>query len=87
MLAFPGAITALPMILFSHATRPLDLATAGLMQDLNPTPQLLCAVVIPADGIGDPFRLGAAPGPQGDAWTGLMPLRVCTALANRIKAV
>lgn len=46
LLVLSGAVTAVPLILFSYASRRVELATLGLMQYLNPTLQFLCAVVI-----------------------------------------
>lgn len=49
LLIGSGALTAVPLILFSYATRRVELATIGLMQYLNPTLQFLCAVVVFAE--------------------------------------
>lgn len=46
MLMSAGIITAVPLILFSYASRRLGMATVGLMQYLNPTLQFFCAVVL-----------------------------------------
>lgn len=46
MLAFAGILTAIPLILFSYATRRVSLATVGLVQYLNPTLQFLVATLI-----------------------------------------
>ena len=46
MLAFAGVLTAIPLILFSYATRRVSLATIGLVQYLNPTLQFLVATLI-----------------------------------------
>lgn len=46
-----GPVTALPLILFSYASRRLRMATIGLLQYLNPTLQFLTAVVL----FGEPF--------------------------------
>lgn len=50
-LAFSGVITALPLMLFSYASRRARMATVGLVQYLNPTLQFLCAVL----AFGEPF--------------------------------
>jgi len=46
MLMFAGVITAIPLILFSYATRRVSLATVGLVQYLNPTLQFLVATLV-----------------------------------------
>jgi len=46
MLVFAGILTAIPLILFSYATRRVSLATIGLVQYLNPTLQFLVATLI-----------------------------------------
>lgn len=46
MLIFAGILTAVPLILFSYATRRVSLATVGLVQYLNPTLQFLVATLI-----------------------------------------
>lgn len=46
LLALSGLLTAIPLILFSYATRRVSLATVGLVQYLNPTLQFLCATLI-----------------------------------------
>lgn len=52
LLVLSGPLmTALPLMLFSYATRRVRLATVGLVQYLNPTLQFVCAVAI----FGEPF--------------------------------
>ncbi|MFD0857446.1 EamA family transporter RarD [Roseovarius aquimarinus] len=46
MLMVAGVITAIPLILFSYATRRVSLATIGLVQYLNPTLQFLVATLV-----------------------------------------
>ncbi|MGP3696352.1 EamA family transporter RarD [Rhodobacter sp. NSM] len=46
LLAFSGVMTAVPLMLFSYASRRIGLATLGLVQYLNPTLQFLCAVTV-----------------------------------------
>lgn len=46
LLAASGAITAVPLMLFTAATRRVEMATVGVMQYLNPTIQFLCATLI-----------------------------------------
>ncbi|ABL70511.1 EamA family transporter RarD [Paracoccus denitrificans] len=46
LLIASGAITAVPLILFSYAARRIEMATVGLMFYLNPTLQFLCAVLL-----------------------------------------
>lgn len=49
LLMLSGPLTAVPLMLFSYASRRLTLATLGLMQYLNPSLQFLCAVLIFAE--------------------------------------
>ncbi|MDO6731951.1 EamA family transporter RarD [Marinovum sp. 2_MG-2023] len=51
LLVASGPITALPLILFSNATRKVPLSTVGLVQYLNPTLQFLVATLIFAEPI------------------------------------
>ena len=46
LLMLSGPLTGFPLILFSYASRRLNLATVGLVSYLNPTLQFLVAVVI-----------------------------------------
>jgi chloramphenicol-sensitive protein RarD len=46
-----GPLTAVPLILFSYASRRVRMATVGLVQYLNPTLQFVCAVLV----FGEPF--------------------------------
>lgn len=46
LLAFSGPLTALPLVLFSYASRRLTLGTLGLVLYLNPTLQLLIAALL-----------------------------------------
>lgn len=46
LLAGSGPLTAMPLILFSYATRRVRLGTVGLVQYLNPTLQFLVATFI-----------------------------------------
>lgn len=49
LLVLSGLMTAIPLILFSYATRRVSMATVGLIQYLNPTLQVFCAVMIFAE--------------------------------------
>lgn len=49
LLVLSGFMTAIPLILFSYATRRVSMATVGLIQYLNPTLQVFCAVMIFAE--------------------------------------
>ncbi len=49
LLVFSGVTTALPLILFSYATRRVNLSTIGILQYINPTGQFLCAVILFAE--------------------------------------
>lgn len=53
LLMLSGPLTAMPLVLFSAATKRVRLATIGLLQYINPTLQFLCAVVI----LGEPLGL------------------------------
>jgi len=46
LLVFTGAITAVPLMLFSYASRQVSMAAFGLTQYLNPTLQFLVAVLV-----------------------------------------
>ena len=46
LLAFAGVLTAVPLMLFSYASRRVSMATFGLTQYLNPTLQFLVAVLV-----------------------------------------
>ncbi len=45
-LILSGVQTALPLMFFSYAARRVRMTTVGLVQYLNPTGQILCAVLI-----------------------------------------
>ena len=46
LLIVSGPLTAAPLMLFSYATKRLNLATVGLMQYINPSIQFLVAILI-----------------------------------------
>jgi chloramphenicol-sensitive protein RarD len=46
MLAASGVITAVPLVMFSYASRRVGMSTLGLMLYLNPTLQFMCAVLV-----------------------------------------
>jgi chloramphenicol-sensitive protein RarD len=46
LLVVSGLVTAVPLVLFSYASRRISMATLGLTQFLNPTLQFFCAVVL-----------------------------------------
>lgn len=46
LLILSGPMTAIPLILFSYATRRVALATVGILQYINPTLQFLCATLL-----------------------------------------
>ena len=52
LLMVSGPLTALPLILFSYATKRVHLSTVGVLQYLNPTLQFACAVFILAEPFG-----------------------------------
>ncbi len=67
LLALSGPLmTAVPLMLFSYATRRVRLATVGLVQYLNPTLQFCCAVFV----FGEPFTPWHA-GAFGLIWVAL----------------
>ncbi len=49
LLAFSGVLTALPLVLFSYASKRLRMSTLGLVQYLNPTLQFAVAVLVFAE--------------------------------------
>ena len=46
LLILSGLMTATPLILFSYATRRVELATVGILQYINPSLQFLSATVL-----------------------------------------
>lgn len=56
LLVLAGPVTAVPLLLFTHATRRISLAAVGLTQFLNPTLQFLVAVLV----FREPFGLWQA---------------------------
>lgn len=52
LLMISGPLTATPLILFSFATKRVQLATVGLVQYLNPTLQFLVATLVFAEPFG-----------------------------------
>ncbi len=52
LLMLSGPLTAVPLILFSYATKRVHLSTIGVLQYLNPTLQFFCAVFILAEPFG-----------------------------------
>ncbi|OLS47949.1 EamA family transporter RarD [Rhodovulum sulfidophilum] len=46
LLVFSGPLTAVPLMLFSYATKRVDFATVGLVMYLNPTLQVLVATLV-----------------------------------------
>ncbi|MFC6584865.1 EamA family transporter [Sulfitobacter aestuariivivens] len=46
LLIFAGPLTAIPLILFSYATRRLTMTSTGLISYINPTLQFFCAVAL-----------------------------------------
>ena len=46
LLVFSGPLTAVPLVMFSYATKRIRLATVGLVQYLNPSLQFLVATLI-----------------------------------------
>ena len=51
LLILSGSVTAIPLILFSHAAQRLRYATLGFIQYLNPTLQFLVAALIFAEPV------------------------------------
>lgn len=51
LLLAAGPVTAVPLMLFTYASRRVSMATLGLGQYINPTIQFLCAVAV----AGEPF--------------------------------
>ena len=52
LLMISGPLTATPLILFSYATKRVQLTTVGLVQYLNPTLQFLVATLVFAEPFG-----------------------------------
>lgn len=66
LLAASGPLTALPLILFTMASRRLSLSTVGVIGYLNPTLQFLCATLL----FGERFTMWHAAA-FGAIWTAL----------------
>lgn len=60
MLIGSGALTAVPLMLFSYASKNLPLSTVGVIQYLNPSLQFLCAALIFAEPV-TPWHMIALP--------------------------
>ncbi len=67
LLIAAGPITALPLMMFAYGARRLSMATAGLMQYINPTIQMAVAVLI----FGEAFKTTHAI-TFGFIWAGLV---------------
>lgn len=67
LLILSGPMTAVPLMLFALGAQRANLATVGLIGYVNPTLQLLCAVVL----FGEPFTI----------WHGIAFAMIWTALA------
>jgi chloramphenicol-sensitive protein RarD len=52
LLVASGAVTAVPLVLYSFAARRLSLADFGMVQYINPILQLLCAVTLLGEPLG-----------------------------------
>jgi len=66
LLVLSGAVTALPLLWFTHAARRLPLATLGLLMYIAPSLQLVMGVAV----FGEPFSRGHALA-FGCIWSGL----------------
>ncbi|GMG82260.1 EamA family transporter RarD [Paralimibaculum aggregatum] len=66
LLLAAGPVTGLPLVLFAEAARRLPYATAALVQYLNPTLQVFCAVVLLGETVGPGFVAAL-----GLVWAGL----------------
>jgi len=53
LLVLSGIMTAMPLILFSYATRRVSMTSIGLIQYLNPSLQFFCAVMV----FSEPFTI------------------------------
>lgn len=73
-----GIITAIPLILFGHASQRLTLSTLGFMQYLAPTLQLLIGVLI----YGEAFT-GRHLAAFGLIWTGILVFSIPQLAAHR----
>lgn len=66
LLVLSGPVTGLPLILFAEAARRLAYSTVGVLQYMNPTLQIACAILI----LGEPVS-GALIAALGLIWIGL----------------
>lgn len=71
LLIGTGVVTAIPLILFTSATRRLPLSTVGFLQYLAPTGQFLLAVI----AYGEPLAAGRLFA-FGMIWTGLIAFSI-----------
>ncbi len=78
MLVLSGPATAVPLLLFAFGARRLRLATVGLMMYLNPTLQMLIAVLL----FGEPFTAGHA-ATFAFIWAGIIVYTVDPRAATR----
>jgi chloramphenicol-sensitive protein RarD len=67
LLMFGGVITAVPLFLFAFGARRIPLSTAGVIQFIGPTLQLLCGLLV----FGEAFPLARAAG-FSLIWIGLV---------------
>lgn len=81
LLALSGPLTALPLILFSTATRNIPLSAVGVLQYINPTLQFLVAVLI----LSEPMA-GGTLAAFGLIWLAVA-LYSTAALSRRARAV
>lgn len=81
LLVFSGILTAVPLILFSYATKRVRMATIGLVQYLNPTLQFLCATLVFAEPFGKWHAMAFAL-----IWAALIVYSVNTLRGERSKA-
>lgn len=80
LLLSTGAITALPLLWFTHAARRLPLATLGFLQYLSPTAQFLLAVLVYGESFTPAHQQGFA-----CIWAGLVVFSVDTWLQARTR--
>jgi chloramphenicol-sensitive protein RarD len=73
LLLSTGAITALPLLWFTHAARRLPLTTLGFLQYLSPTTQFLLAVLVYGESFTPAHQQGFS-----CIWAGLLVFSVDT---------
>jgi chloramphenicol-sensitive protein RarD len=86
LLALAGPVTAVPLVLFAMGARRLRLSTMGLLMYINPTVQMLVAVLVLGEGFSSAHAVAFAA-----IWLGLglysWPASPAKAVASRRRSI